>query len=390
MTADTKTPVLVLSAHTIGLGVARSLSPLDVPVYLVSYDPKDMAYKSKYIRGHYNLPHPEHNEAEFIAGLLEIGQSIGKALIFPADDATLVTLSKNIASLSPSFHIPTPDWSVIDNVINKDRTYAIAERAGIPIPKTLRLNASEPLPDNLFDDLQFPFLIKPAQSHTYYETFHRKMDVVNTPEEMESQINACREKHIDITAQEIIEGDASCGLNFNSLFYDNQIKLGFVAHKVRMTENGYGIPTVVKSRSMIPELWEYSEKLLKALNYKGYSCIEYKYDEKANGYKLLEINGRYNRSSLLSVKAGINFPSIEYNYLINHQPITRQDYKAGIYYIDEFKDLQVNAGSLIKGKQNLLSFIKPYCSNHINAVFSFKDPKPFFKRLHDGFQLITR
>ena len=251
------------------------------------------------------------------------------------------------------------------------------------------MDTSQPLPSDLLQNFRFPFLIKPSQSHTYYEVFHRKMDVVNTAEELETQFQTCREKQIDITAQEIIPGDASCGLNFNSLFYDGKIKQGFVAHKVRMTANGYGIPTVVRSRDIIEELWVYSEKLLRALNYKGYSCIEYKCDEQTQDYKLLEINGRYNRSSLLSVKAGINFPCIEYNYLVHGQDFTQQDYRTGIYYIDEFKDLQVNASSLLKGKQNLFAFLKPYCSKHINAVFSFNDPKPFLKRTNDGLRLIT-
>ncbi len=384
------TPVLILSAHTIALGMVRSLSSLGIPIYLVSYDKKDMAYKSKYIAGHYTLPHPEHSPAEFVDGLLKIGTQIGKAVVFPADDTTLVTLSKNSDVLSPSFFIPTPDWSVIGNVINKDRTYAIAERAGIPIPKTRRLDTRAPLPPDLLQNFSFPFLIKPSQSHTYYEIFHRKMDEVHSMDELEERFLACKEKQIDITAQEIIPGDASCGLNFNSLFYEGEIKQGFVAHKVRMTDNGYGIPTVVRSRDMIKELWSCSEKLLKALDYKGYSCIEYKYDEQNNDYKLLEINGRYNRSSLLSVKAGLNFPAIEYNYLISGQAVIPQDYRTGIYYIDEFKDLQENARSLLTGKQNLFAFMKPYCSTHINAVFSVMDPTPFFKRVNDGVRLLAR
>jgi predicted ATP-grasp superfamily ATP-dependent carboligase len=389
MTRNNKTPVLILSAHTIALGVVRSLSPLRVPVYLVSYDKKDMAHKSKYIAGHYTLPHPENNAPAFIEGLLEIGRQIGKAIVYPSDDATLVTLSKNLEVLSPSFFIPTPDWSVIRNVINKHRTYPIAERAGIPIPKTLRLDTAAPLPPDLLQDFRFPFLIKPSQSHLYYETFHRKMDVVNTLEELQARFQVCREKQIDITAQQIIPGDVTSGLNFNSLFYDGEIKQGFVAHKVRMTENGYGIPTVVRSREIIAELWDYSEKLLRALNYKGYSCIEYKQDQQTGVYNLLEINGRYNRSSLLSVKAGINFPLIEYNYLVNGQDFSQQNYRSGIYYIDEFKDFQVNWGSVLRGKQGLAAFLKPYCSKHINAVFSLNDPKPFLKRTGDGLRLIT-
>ena len=388
MTADQKTPVLILSAHTIALGLARAIGSQGIPVYLVSYDSKDMAYKSKYIRDHFVLPHPEHHAAAFLQGLLDIGQRIGRAIVFPADDPTLVTLSKCRKALLPRFIIPTPDWSIIDKIINKDLTYATAEQAGIPIPKTLRLDRTAPLPADLLQTFRFPFLIKPAQSHTYYEAFHRKMDIVNSLEEIETLFKACQQKEIDLTAQEIIAGDIDHGLNFNSLYYNGKIQQGFTAHKVRMTEQGYGIPTVVRSREMIAELWDLSERLLHVLDYEGYSCIEYKFDEAEQCYKLLEINGRYNRSSLLSVKSGINFPLIEYNYLVHGRDVAQQKYQTGIYYIDELKDLQVNFRNLLIGRENLFSFLKPYFSKHIHAVFSLSDPKPFLKRAQDGLNLL--
>ena len=378
------TPVLILSAHTIGLGVVRALGLKGVPVYIVSYDKKDMACKSKFVEEYFRLPHPEQNSGEFIDGLINIGKKIGKALIFPADDPTLVTVSKNIQRLKQNFIIPSPNWEIIKKVINKDLTYSIADDIGVPVPKTLLLDNSTPLPSDLLKRFNFPCLLKPVQSHTYYDVFKTKMAVANNPGELENEFNKSKEYGIDVTVQEIIGGDICRGLNFNSLFYDGKIKQGFTAYKVRMTEKGYGIPTVVRSREMINELWEYSEKILREIGYEGYSCIEYKFDVRDGLYKLLEINGRYNRSSFLSVKSGINFPWIEYNYLINNKDFSHSDYKKNIYYIDEFKDVQVNILDLFKGKQNPFSFLKPYFSKHVFAIFSISDLRPFFKHILDG------
>lgn len=377
-------PVLVLSAHTIALGVVRSLGPQGVPLYLVSYDRKDMAHKSRYVKECFFLPHPENHAAAFVTGLLDIGRRIGRAVVFAADDPTLTTLAKNRNILEKAFIIPTPDWSVIQNVINKNITYSLAERAGIPVPKTRLLDGSSPLTPALIQDFRFPCLIKPVQSHTYYAAFKTKMTVVTDFEELQAGLNACRAKGIDVTLQEIIPGDAGQGLNFNSLFYDGKIRAGFTACKVRMTDNGYGIPTVVRSREMINELWSYSEKLLQAAGYEGYSCIEYKFDQRDGLYKLLEINGRYNRSSLLSVKSGLNFPWIEYNRLVHGREAAPDPYQENIYYIDEFKDLQVNIKDLLRGKLNVWSFFRPYFSRRIFAVFSLRDPAPFLRHAFDG------
>ena len=386
---DITTPVLILSAHAIALGVVRSLGPKGIPLYLVSYDPRDMAYKSRYVKEYFYLPHPEMHNDDFINGLIRIGGKIGKAVIFAADDPTLVTLSKNIAALQSMFIISTPDWSVIKKIINKNLTYSIAENLGIPIPKTLLLDNSSTMPVDLLQEFKFPCLLKPVQSHIYYEVFKKKMAVINNLEELEVNFEKCKKNNINVTVQEIIIGDICRGLNFNSLFFNGKIKQGFTAYKIRMTDDGYGIPTVVRSHKMIDELWEFSEKLLKEIGYNGYSCIEYKFDERDSIYKLLEINGRYNRSSLLSVKSGINFPLIEYNYLTNNKGFSNRDYSKNIYFIDEFKDLQTNAKKILKGKQKLFSFFKPYFSKHIKAIFSIKDPIPFFKHLLDGIKLLA-
>ena len=381
---DIFTPVLVLSAHTIALGVVQSLGPKGIPLYLVSFDKKDMAYESKYVRECFYLPHPERNSNDFVNGLIKIGEKIGKAVIFPGDDHTLVLISKNLDVLKAGFILPTPDWSIIEKIINKDITYSIAESLGIPIPKTLLLDNSLNMSSDHLRKFKFPCLIKPVQSHTYYEVFRKKMTVVNNLDELEVKFNECKKKNINVTVQEIIVGDICRGLNFNSLFFNGKIMQGFTAYKIRMTDDGYGIPVVVRGRKMIDELWEYSEKLLNKIGYEGYSCIEYKFDESDGLYKLLEVNGRYNRSSLLSVKSGINFPWIEYNYLINSKDFAHKGYRKNIYYIDEFKDIQVNIKKLLNGKQNLFSFLKPYFTTHVFAIFSIKDTNPFFKHILDG------
>ncbi|NCD32807.1 MAG: hypothetical protein EOL87_05235 [Spartobacteria bacterium] len=383
-------PVLILSAHTIALGMARALGPKGVSIYLASYDDKDMAQKSKYVSDCFPLAHPEQHAADFIDGLLDIGRNIGRAVLFAADDPTLTTVTKHAAKLREAFIVPTPDWSVMQKVINKDLTYAVAQQEGVPFPRTTRLDISSPLSQSLVDEFSFPCLIKPVQSHSYYEIFKTKMRVVNDMQQLLEGFDLCRKHRIDVTVQEIIPGDDTHGYNFNSLFYGGKVQQGFAAGKVRMTDHGYGIPSVVRSRSMIDALWSSSEKLLNAIGYEGYSCIEYKYDERDGLYKLLDVNGRYNRSSLLSVKVGINFPWIEYNHLVHGIHVVPQDWHEGVYYIDMFKDIQENIGHVLHGRLSLFSFLRPYFSKHVFAVFSFRDPAPFIKHAGDGLMLPQR
>jgi hypothetical protein len=81
---------------------------------------------------------------------------------------------------------------------------------------------------------------------------------------------------------------------------------------------------------------------------------------------------------------------IQYKYITGGGDIVHKEYKPNIYYIDEFKDWQINIKSLLQGRQNVFSFLRPYFSRHVFAVFSLNDPGPFLKHAGDGLKLLTR
>ncbi|MCZ7545987.1 MAG: hypothetical protein M5R40_21795 [Anaerolineae bacterium] len=70
-------PAIVLSAHTMGLGVARALGMMGVPVVSVHYDERDMAHVSKYVCEAVPGPHPEHDEDQFVDLLVRCAERFG-------------------------------------------------------------------------------------------------------------------------------------------------------------------------------------------------------------------------------------------------------------------------------------------------------------------------
>jgi len=128
--------------------------------------------------------------------------------------------------------------------------------------------------------------------------------------------------------------------------------------------------------------------LLKKINFTGFACTEYKLDERDNIFKLMEINGRHNRSALLALESGINFPLIEYNHLVKGILPAAEKYKTGIYWIDEFRDMETFYCRIFKEKYKLLDYLEPYFNPHVFAVSSIKDPAPFFKRTGDAIKIL--
>lgn len=371
-------PAVVLSTHTTGLGIIRSLGQHGVPIVAVYYGKSDMGYVSKYVEDKVLAPHPEKSENQFVNLLIDIAKRYSNSILIPADDATLVAVSKNKTILANHYIVACTDWAIAQRFIDKKYTYDIAESVGIPTPKTI-------VPQNISDakkyskSADYPCLVKPCQSHRYAELFGRKLLKVRNAGELMSAYKQAFEAGMDVLLQEYIVGDDSDGVNYNSYYWNSESLVEFTAQKVRLSPPDSGVPSVVISKH-IPEVLLQGRKMLQALGFNGYSCIEFKKDTRDGTYKLLEVNGRHNRSLLLSVKCGINFPLIEYNHLVRGAIPSPTTYRTGVYWIDFTKDLCAIIQYRRKAKLSLIQFIKPYIKSHAFAVLCIKDIMPFIKR----------
>ncbi len=374
-------PAVVLSTHNIGLGVIRSLGEYGVPIIAIYYQKQDMGYVSKYVKEKLPVPHPEKSEKQFIDMLINCAKRYGNSILIPADDATLVAVSKNKALLENYYIVACSDWEITKRIIDKKYTYELAETLGIPSPKTIvPQNKSEV--QEYAKNINYPCLVKPRQSHRYFEVFRRKMLKVDNLEQLVSAYNEACQAGIEVMLQEYIPGDDTVGVNYNSYFQNNKPLVEFTAQKVRISPPEFGVPAVVVSKH-IPEVLIQGRRLLQALGYNGYSCTEFKKDARDGVYKLMEINGRYNRSLLLSLKCGINFPLIEYKHRVMGEIISTNGYKDGIYWIDSAKDILASIQYRKKAQFSMMQYLKPYFKPHKFAVLDIKDPMPFIKRCMD-------
>lgn len=375
------TPAIVLSSHTSGLGVIRALGVKGVPVVSVFYDKNDMGYVSKYVKERVLVPHPERYEEQFIGQLIDYAKKNGKGLVIPADDATLSVVSRHKSALEKYHIVACPDWSITDRIIDKKYTYALAERIGIPLPKTI-VPQSLREAEQYSKDIQYPCIVKPCESHRYYEVFRKKMVRVENSAELLSAYRQATDRHLEIMLQEYIPGEDDRGVNYNSYYRNGEPLIEFTAEKVRLSPQGVGVPSVVVSKD-IPEVLAAGRMILKSLGYSGFSCTEFKKDTRDGVYKFMEVNGRHNRSAALAVKCGINYPWIEYQHLVDGKTPVASSYSHGIYWIDEFRDVYRYVEQCRKGRFSLIRQISPYLQKNVFAVFDLLDPKPFFKHSLD-------
>lgn len=372
-------PAIVLSTHTVGLGVIRSLAAHGVPIHAFYYLKQEMGYVSRYVKHKTKAPNPVDNEDQFIDLLLSHAKTMAGSVLIPADDASLVAVSKHKDQLEHFYRTAFTDWEITKKYIEKKYSYELAASVGVPAPRTF-LPANESDLISAARELGFPCLIKPCQSHLYSMKFQKKMSQVNDIDQMMDSYREANEAGIEVMLQEMIPGDDTSGANYNSFFWDGNLLVDFTAEKIRLAPPKYGVPRVLISKDL-PELRQPGIALLKAFGYSGFSCMEFKRDARDGIYKFMEINGRINLSCLHAVKCGIDFPWLVYNHLATGKLPDPASFTKGVYWIDLSKDLVATLQHRKQEKYTWRQLLTPYFSPHIFAIFSLKDPLPFIKRM---------
>ena len=372
-------PAIVLGSHTMALAVIRALGVMGVPIVVVVYDEKeDMGCVSKYVRESIRAPHPEKFEDPFIELLLKCAGHLGGSLLIPTSDETLVAVSRNKPLLERHFILACTEWSISEQFIDKKRTYALADAAGVPAPKTTIPHSMEDV-EKYGRTAQFPCLVKPCQCHRYYDRFKRKMTQVENLDQMLAAYQEATDVGVETMLQELIPGDDAQGANYNSYFWNGDPLLEFTAQKVRSAPPGLGVPRVVISQR-IDEVLEPGRKILRAMGFYGYACTEFKKDPRDGQYKLLDVNGRHNMSGLLAVHCGINFPWLQYKHLVRGELPSACDYRTGVYWIDLIRDIGYSLKYSGKERYSLSQYLQPYRGPHIFAILDLHDPRPFARR----------
>jgi predicted ATP-grasp superfamily ATP-dependent carboligase len=118
--------------------------------------------------------------------------------------------------------------------------------------------------------------------------------------------------------------------------------------------------------------------------------MEFKKDARDGIYKLMEVNPRHNRSTLLAVRCGINFPLMEYMHLAHDLLESPKTYRQGVYWIDCARDLVASRRYRRAGKFSLTSYIKPYVKSHTFATLSMTDLRPCLKRCIDILKMAVK
>jgi D-aspartate ligase len=375
---------IVVGGYANGLTVVRALRGLRRPVAVISTRPTDIAQYSRWTAEGVELLEFHQDPDSLIDLLLSRKKSWYRRAVFATNDHAATVLSRNRERLSDSYAVAMPDWETAEILLDKAKTGSLAARVGVETPRIFgrippsgedacATAACGPSPSGI----AFPVVVKPRQSHLFYERFRRKLVPANNPLELQEAVHLFREAGLEGLIQEWIPGPDSNYFNY-SIFIDRagEPRGGFTMRKLRKAPPFFGVCRVAETSDEIG-LREPTLELLRGAGWRGMANAEYKLDPRDGRYKLMEVNGRCFLMQGLPLRAGINYP------LMAFEDLSGQDVPLGDgngwrgAWIHLHADLIYTLLSWKRERIPLRGYMRPYFRRNTYAVWDPRDPRPF-------------
>jgi D-aspartate ligase len=365
---------VILGGDYQGLGIAQSLGRKGIPICVID-DEFSIARFSRFVARTVRVTNLR-DERCTIDAVLDLGQrlQLDGWVLFPTRDETVAAFSRYRSELMTLFRVPTPEWSTVQWAWDKRNTYRLAQELAIPTPRTWyphsvdELEAIEATP---------PLVIKPAiKEHFIYAT-KAKAWRADSRAELVQRFQQALELVGDeeILVQELIPGDGQQQFSYCAFFKEGRAWGSMICCRRRQHPPEFGRSSTFVETVDLPIIAQYSERFLQAINYYGLVEIEYKRDPRDGQYKLLDFNARTWGYHSLGQGAGVNFP-----YLLFSDQLGRTIEPAqacpGIRWMRFVTDLPTEMLEILKGQQNLQTYLRSLKGVHKESVFSRDDLMP--------------
>ena len=172
--------------------------------------------------------------------------------------------------------------------------------------------------------------------------------------------------------------------------HHGQVKAVFSKRSIRDKPPSGGVSVMRESIPVDRRTLEYSEKILRLLNWSGVAEAEFKIDPNDNLPKLIEINGRLSGYVQLATDCGVDFPYLLYLLSIGEGINPCLSYKIGLksrWFLGDLDHLRtillmkrekLNLKPSYPGRfRSLVHFLNFFERNSKFEVCRWDDPKPF-------------
>lgn len=297
------------------LGDLDLITPLGrsgIPCVAVA-EPGAPARRSRYVHRSIDLL-PTWTEPEAMVERL-VAAAAGAAeppVLFYQSDPELLAVSRHRRRLASALRFVVADPELVEDLVDKARFAALAERTGLDVPVTVLVAPGEALPGPAAVPL--PAIAKPAlrsSDRWGSDAGGAKAVAVSTYRELEALWARFEPEGVGLVIQELIEGPESAIESYHVYVdADGGIAGEFTGRKIRTRPLAYGVSCAVEVVDL-PDVRRAGRQVTERLGITGVAKLDFK---RADGgrLRLLEINARFNLWHLPGALAGVNLPALVY------------------------------------------------------------------------------
>lgn len=357
---------------TNGLASARALRAAGAPVIVIDHRRSALGFKSRGVAP-VLAPDPTVDEEGFIDVLAELVAISGRpGFLFPTHDAQLVAVSKHAERIKPLV-LPGSGWNIIGPLMAKIPQLELAERAGVPIPRSYMPTTREEA-EVAAAQIPYPAIAKPSIGINFKHTEKVQVLLANRPEDLVDGYERIAITGDRAIFQEVIPGGDDALWTVGSFSANGGQAIGtFCGRKLVQRPPTFGTCRVGEAR-WADEPIAYANALLRASGFDGITQIEFKRDPRDGSYRLIEINLRTWQWHSLARRCGVDLVGLCYRAACGEQ-VSRVESGPrhnGRRWVAAVPHLRAG----VSGRESFSSIVRPLVGLIEEPVFSWRDPKP--------------
>ncbi len=375
--------------------IVRSLHIGGIASAVASSRPNDIAFDSRYCNGKLVLPDFEScNYQEILTALQDLSvRCREKPVLYYISDPELWFVWQFRDQLKPFYRFLLPPNNLLEHLFNKALFAKLAAVHDMPIPKTTPVGDVAML-RSIIDTIDVPCILKPAYSQDWiwetedqlarfgpYKNALRRFD---SKKELLEFCGALPLRSSGLVIQSYIDGRDETITSFHGYFDERSRCLGyFLGRKIRTypphTGGSVYIQTIHNS-----ELAQLSIEYLQRIRFQGIVKIDYKWNEQAKEFSILEINPRFNLWELLGAYAGVNLSLIAYRHQRGERIDLQNEYCDDARLLFFKQDFRAYLTGYRRTKEwTLVAYLKSLTAKKYYRVYDPGDPMPLFHSATD-------
>ena len=311
---DNNAPIILAPADMrSALAIGRSFARHGISCIPAVTDIKHFACYSRYFRRRLvKVANPRSEPDKFVDQILSIAEAQGAAGILPVTDAAVGAMNAERHRLQSPMVLLAPKSEASDAVLDKDKNIRIAEKLGIPTPRTIEVKSPEDF-EAAADELGYPVVLKRLSQQQVMpaEISDFTVQVAYDASGLREVVNRLTKHGVVPQIQKFVVGEMH-----NICCFATRGEI-VAAHEYISIRRGKHEGIARKIVKVDDTRLAYAKQMLGAIKWDGVAGVSFLVDKDHGNTWYLETNGRFWASVQGSVNAGWDFPYWAYRYFLH-------------------------------------------------------------------------